>query len=701
MKTYVEFFKKYGKRFLILLIILNIVFFVGLFKIRINADFTLFMSKNSKYMKILDRMEEIFQSNDQFNVVIELDEDPYSIDGLKKIRNVEEKLKNLDGVLNVISPIPEEIPIGFKKIDVSEINQENYKYVVNFLSMIETDNITKKDGKYYVMFYVVPSEKKILKELDKVLQDIPHYFGGTRYLEEKIFDYLIFLIFTLPPAAIITVFLVFKWRLGSMKATFFSVFPAGIGALWTMGFLGWYKGEISILTILAPIFTIVMGSADGLHFVSHFLDLKENRKKDDALIETLRSTGVAMILTTVTTVVGFLSLSFINSESLAEMALISSIGISFAGIATWLFLPIILLNSELKATKQESRISSFFESFLGKKSIIVSLLLLIVFLPGLYMLNTEFYMIDMYKNTTEVKKNMDKIQNVFGISVPVYAYFETSFDPIEPSFANKVLQIEETLRNNGNKVISFYDLVSNINEKILKREGYPQNIGQARILLNLIPSVYENFLDRERKAGRVLIFPPEISKESLNKIESNVEEPLKVTGVPYIMKEMNEVIIPQQIKSLILAVFLVFIIVLIRFKNLKKAFVSIIPISLTLIVLFGFMGYARIKLSIITATMGSIVVGVGIDYAIHFVENFGYNYKKFKDLDLAIKNTFSTTSKPILANALGLAIGFSVLLLSPFKFHEYFVEITWISMLTSSFLSLTLLPTLLKIIYHK
>jgi len=152
---------------------------------------------------------------------------------------------------------------------------------------------------------------------------------------------------------------------------------------------------------------------------------------------------------------------------------------------------------------------------------------------------------------------------------------------------------------------------------------------------------------------------------------------------------------------LILAVFLVFIIVLIRFKNLKKAFVSIIPISLTLIVLFGFMGYARIKLSIITATMGSIVVGVGIDYAIHFVENFGYNYKKFKDLDLAIKNTFSTTSKPILANALGLAIGFSVLLLSPFKFHEYFVEITWISMLTSSFLSLTLLPTLLKIIYHK
>jgi len=701
MKTYIDFFKKHGKRFLILLAILNIVFFAGLFKLRINTDFTLFMAKNSKYMEILERMEGVFQSNDQLNVIFEIDEDPYSIDGLKKIRSIEKKIKNINGILDVISPIPEEVPVGFRKIDVSEINQDNYKYVINFLNQIETDNIIKKDGKYYVMFYVLPSESKILKQLDEVLQELPHYLGGTRYLEEKIFDYLFMLIFTLPPLAILTVFLVFKWRLGSAKATFFSVFPAGIGALWTMGFLGWYKGEISVLTILAPIFTIVMGSADGLHFVSHFLDLKDKREKEEALVETLKSTGVAMILTTVTTVVGFLSLSFINSESLAQMALISSIGISFAGIATWLFLPIILLNSELKSAKQESKISSFFESFLGKKSVIVSLVLLIVFFPGLFRLNTEFYMIDMYKNTTQVKKNMDKIQDVFGITVPVYGYFETNFDPIEPSFANKVLEIEETLRNEGNKVISFYDFVENLNEKILRREGYPQNIGQVRILMNLLPSVYKNFLNQDRKAGRILIFPAEISKQSLNKIEKKVEEPIKVTGIPYIMKEMNETIVPQQIKSLILAVFLVFTIVFIRFKNLKKSFISIIPISLTLIVLFGFMGYAGIKLSIITATMGSIVVGVGIDYAIHFIESFGYNLKNKKNIDLAIKESFITTSKPILANALGLSIGFSILILSPFKIHEYFVAIMWVSMLSSSFLSLTFLPTLIKFIYRK
>ncbi|MBO8160416.1 MAG: RND family transporter [Thermosipho sp. (in: Bacteria)] len=699
MEKYVEFFIKYKKILLIFLIVLNIFFLLGIFRIRINTDFTLFMSRNSKYVAILNKMEQTFLSNDQVNVIFELNFDPLSLEGLKKIKEIEKKIKSIDGILDVVSPLPDEIPVGFRKINVSEITEENYSYAINFIKMMNIENIVEKNGKYYLMLYVIPRKGEIVKKLDSVLSDIPHYFAGTKYLEEKIFDYMLFIIFTLPPLAILTVFFVFKWRLGDFKATFFSVFPAGIGALWTMGFIGWVKGEISLLTILAPIFTIVMGSADGLHFVSHYIDLKKGRDKIQALTETFRSTGIAMILTTVTTVAGFLSLAFISSQSLSELSIISSIGITFAGIATWLFLPIILLHDDIKTVERESKISKLFESLLGKKSIIISIILFTAFFPGIFMINNEFYMIDMYKDYTEVKKNIDISQDIFGMSIPVFAYFETTFDPIEPEFANKVLRIEEEFRKNGNKVVSFYDVLTSINEKILKREGYPENSAQVKILLNLVPNIYTNFLNRDKKAGRIIIFPKEINRTQLESIERLVEDPIKVTGIPYVMKEMNEKIVPQQIKSLLFAVLMVFVIVFIRFKDLKKAFISIFPISLTLVVLFGFMGYSGIKLSIITATMGSIVVGVGIDYAIHFIENFGYNLKKYSEVDLVLTKTYETTSKPILANALGLAIGLSVLILSPFKIHEYLVMIMWVTMTSSSFLSLSLLPTLLSKIY--
>lgn len=693
MSKLVEFYYKNRKKLLVLLAIINIISFIGILKIRLNTDFYLFMSKTSKYKDILEEIEEDFSSSDQINLLIEFDINPYTLEGMKKIKDYEIKIKNIDGIVDVVSPIPDEIPLGFRRINTSSVSEENFEYVKNFLEKMESENIIEKDGKYYLMYLIFP-KKRVVKEIEKVI-DLPHYFAGTSYLQEKIFDYLLYMIFTIPPFAIITIFLVFKWRLGNSKATFFSVFPAGMGALWTMGFIGWFKGEISILSILAPIFTIVMGSADGLHFVSHFLDIKRVEKDNKiAVLKALESTGVAMLLTTITTAVGFLSLIYINSQSLAEVAAFSAIGISFAAVATWIFLPVVLLNSNIKTNKENSKISLFFENLIGKKSIIFTILLVVLFFPGVFLLNKEFYVIDMYKDTTEVKKNIEKVSEIAGISVPVFGYFRDE-DLISPDFADKILKFEEELKSRDIKAISIYDLMKSINEKILGKEGYPANSFQARILLSILPDTYKNFIDLQKNSGRVLIFPKDISSEVLNYIENNAPSFMRITGIPYIMKEMNEVIVPQQIMSLIIAVFMVFIIVLIRLKNFKEAFFSIIPISLSLIILFGFMGYFKIKLSIFTATMGSIVVGVGIDYAIHFIESYNYNYKKFRNKKQAIDETFRITSKPILANALGLSIGLSVLLLSPFKIHEYLVGIMWISMLSSVFLSLTLLPTLL------
>ncbi|WP_250880072.1 efflux RND transporter permease subunit [Thermosipho sp. 1244] len=684
------FYEKYAKKIMVFLMIINVTFFIGLFRIKLKADFSLFKLENSKYEKILNEMERDFSSENQLNLLVEFDFNPLSLEGLKEIRELNEKLEGIDGIGKVVSPLPKEIPVGFRKVNISNITEENFKLARSFLEKLNT--VLKEDGKYYVMFYIFP-EKKVVSKIDKVI-NIPHYFAGSAYLQEKIYDYLLLIIFTIPPIAILTIFIVFKWRLGGIKPTLFSVFPAGMGALWTLGFIGWTVREISILTILAPIFTIIMGSADGLHFVSHFMDNKEKSDKFGALRETFRSTGVAMVLTTITTVAGFLSLAIIDSRSLAQMGKFSALGVTFAGIATWFFLPVVLLKSDITPKKEESRISVMFKNFIGKKSVIFTIFILLVFLPGMYFVDNNFYMLDLYKEYTSVKKNVDVVSKVAGVSVPVYGYFKTN-DLLLPDFANKILNFEKSLSNV--KAVSFYDIMKNINEKILGQRGYPKNIFRVKVLLNLIPSIYDNFINLKSLSGRILIFPKEINNEILTDIEKKAPSGVKITGTPYIMKEMNEVLVPQQIKSLLLAVLLVFLIVLIRLKNLKESFISILPISLSLLVMFGFMGYFNIKLSIITATMGSIVVGVGIDYAIHFIESYNYYLKILKNKKLAIEKSFDVTSKPILANALGLAIGLSVLLLSPLKIHEYLVGIMWVSMITSSIFSLTLLPTLLFI----
>ena len=166
-------------------------------------------------------------------------------------------------------------------------------------------------------------------------------------------------------------------------------------------------------------------------------------------------------------------------------------------------------------------------------------------------------------------------------------------------------------------------------------------------------------------------------------------------GTPLIIKEMNNRIIPDQIMSILLAVLLVFLLLWFTLKSLKMSLIAIVPLASTLIALFGFMGYEGISLSIVTSTIASITIGVGIDYSVHFSSLFKTFYKEH-DAETAAKMAFEYVSKPVLANALGLSIGLTALFFSPLQFHTYMSMLMWVSMLVSSFVSLTFLPTILK-----
>ena len=64
--------------------------------------------------------------------------------------------------------------------------------------------------------------------------------------------------------------------------------------------------------------------------------------------------------------------------------------------------------------------------------------------------------------------------------------------------------------------------------------------------------------------------------------------------------------------------------------------------------------------------------------------------------EVAVQKSYTYSSRPIIANALGFAIALSALFLSPLKTHLYVASLMWVSMILSSFLSLSFLPTLLK-----
>src|SRR6056297_2436513 len=321
MEKYVEFVKNNRKKLIVLFVIINILAIIGLFQININPDFNIFMPENSKYKNTLDEMNKMFSNSEQITYLIESNDSKINLNNINRFRKFQSFLESKEKIKYVNGPTPAEIPVGRQIINMDNINKDNIVFLKeHYQGMGKLSSIYKQKN-----------------------NNIKYFASGDLYMQQKIIDYITLIFLFIPPTALLLILFVFKTQMGNLKATFLSVLPAGIAALWTLGLVGWSDLEVSIITVLAPIFTIVIGSADGLHFVSHIQEsLKEGKNKMASIITTLKMVGIPMIITTVTSMVGFLSLLVMNTQAIYDLALFASLGIFLAGIATWFVLPLIL-----------------------------------------------------------------------------------------------------------------------------------------------------------------------------------------------------------------------------------------------------------------------------------------------------------------------------------------------------------------------
>jgi hypothetical protein len=132
-------------------------------------------------------------------------------------------------------------------------------------------------------------------------------------------------------------------------------------------------------------------------------------------------------------------------------------------------------------------------------------------------------------------------------------------------------------------------------------------------------------------------------------------------GIPLVWLELSAAVVENQIQSLVLSFALIFLLLVIIFRKLRTSLFSVIPIGLTIMFNFVFMGLLKIPLEIPTVIISGMLMGLVIDYAIHFM----YWYKKTG----TISEAYSMTASPIIFNGVSLMACFVVLLTSPLMLY--------------------------------
>ena len=702
-----------AKLILVLVVILNIVALVSFIRFDLSTDFLNFFTSGNPKVGEYDRLNEKYQTGETIVVLIEQDESLLEEQHLQDVFRLQEDIEKMGSISRVQSFIPSEILVQGSAFDVDQ------KFIAYHSDILEdfirdsflTGELLSSDeskGALIVTMELNAPAAEVMKSLEEMVESetaLNLSLAGNEVIKSTLWHYLVTILLILPPCAIFLVLLVFFLILKDRKLAVMAIIPAGLAALWTLGTILWSGQELNLLTVLSPIFVIVIGAADGLHYVSHFIDnLSRYSDRRQLTVETLRLVGMPMFLTTITTMAGFASLMWSDVAPMRQMGIFVSVGIAYAGLLSIFFLPAVLLRIKLPAVQPQTQPGGLVKFVLDcsrhRTRVIVAFAIVIGIsafaIPRLEVVSNQLMF---FKQDSEVVQTFDKVEKHFGGALPLTGEIAAPrglFTLRDHSFAEDVLDDERDLERlpGIHSVVSLFDIVGSAGEEMTGQHGYPES-----------PAVVDNILrhmdDEDLEAWfsddglRMMIKIDDLDSVDIGLLDSFVAEHPEITaitGMPVLFDEMNRLVVQSQVRSLGLALVLIFIMLLVTIRKLRAALVALIPIVITIIAIMGMLAISKFNLNVVTANLSAIAIGVGVDYSIHLISGIYYFRERGHRGKEAVDLALSTVGKPILANAFGLAIGLSVLFFSPLQIHLEVAAVMWVAMVVSSMAALLLIP---------
>ena len=714
MRQIATFCYKASLPLIIVVVIINITALASFFRFELDTDFLSFFTSGNPRAEEFDRLNEKYETGETISILIEQNDSLLDENNLQKVFRLQQEIESLDGISQVESFIPSEIPVG------GHIFQVDEKFIARHADILEdfirnnvllTGRFLSSDSSKSVVIVNLEFDavaEEAVESLEGIIDSEESWnlsLASNEIIKETLWDYLIRIILILPPAAIVLVLLVFSLILKSRKFTIIAMIPAGLGALWTIGTIFWSGQELNLLTIISPIFIIVMGAADGLHYTSHFIDnMSRYSDRRQLTVETMDMVGMPIFLTTITTMAGFASLAWTEVLAMKQMGIFVSLGIGYAGVLSLFFLPAVLSGVKLPSKPppaQESSLNNFILAASKRKSLITVSFMAIIAISVFYISSLEVVsnQVMFFREDSQIRQTFDKVEKYFGGALPLTAEIvaDRGIDTLRDySFAEDILDMERELERlpGIERAFSLFDRVANISKMMTAQDDYPES---PRFIRRIITQIDDEDLEPwvSDDGLRMMIRTDDLESLDIDKLDDFVAEHPEirvVTGMPVLFDEMNKLVVESQIRSLGLALVLIFVTLLVTIRKIKAALIAMLPIVITIAAILGMLSITDFNLNIVTATLSAIAVGVGVDYAIHLISGIYYFRKQGLGGTESVDSALLSLSRPILANALGLAIGLSVFFFSPLRIHMQVASVMWVAMVISSMGALLLIP---------
>jgi hydrophobe/amphiphile efflux-3 (HAE3) family protein len=471
-----------------------------------------------------------------------------------------------------------------------------------------------------------------------------------------------------------------------------------LSLLATIGIMALAGVAVKVPTQILPSFLLAVGVGTSVHILAIFYQrLQQTNDKEEAVAYALGHSGLAVVMTNVTTASGLMSFATAEVAPVADLGLFAGIGVLLTFINTLALLPAVLALvpvSAKRSNRGQSK-SSVMDRFLSGVShfstthpvpiLMVSFLIVGLSIFAALQIRFSHDVLKWFPEKNEIRQATEKIDHelrgTLNLEVVIDAGNENElYNPALLNRIDKAVAYTESLELEDvfvGKAWSLSTILKEINQALNEdRSDYyriPSNrdlIAQEFLLFeNSGSDDLEDVVDSQFSKARFTIKGPfkdavKYSRfvDTVNRYfdENFPEATITLTGMMALMSRTVNNAIISMIRSYVIALVVITALMIILIGRFRIGLFSMIPNLAPILIMLGIIGATPFKMDLFSMMVASIAIGLAVDDTIHFMHNFRRYYEQSGDPKQAVYETLHTTGRAMLVTTIVLSIGFFI-----------------------------------------
>ena len=502
-----ENYKKISKITILIVSVLTLFLLFFIKDLKFDYDFESFFAENDKGTKFFNDHRDRFESDNDFIFISAENED--GIFEYEFLKNVSEFVDTLekDSLVKSISCLTN--MQDFVKVPFSPA-----VFKVPYLNICDTCDFTADSIRIFsrpelkgmfinkdatgLLIYIKHQEKiskkscDILKDkIDELLVNYEitdrHYagraIGQSYYIETMKFETIFFIGLSF---ALVVVFLWFSFK--SFWGVWIPLTIITASMIWITGFMALVNEPMNLILTVLPTIIFVVAMSDVIHLVSKFLEeLRLGRSKHQAIKTAYKEVGVATLLTSVTTAIGFLTLLTVTMKPVKIFGIYTALGVMFAFILAYTLLPALLVLAKPPKLSLKPIVQNYWYRFLhrsfrfvitNRKQVMIGFLGLTVIVGiGMSKVETNYFLLEDLKKDNEMRSQFDYFDSEYMGLRP----FELVVEVVDTSKKITDYEVIEQMAKIDSFLIADYCLTQTFSlVSILKIANRSEHGGQSK-----------------------------------------------------------------------------------------------------------------------------------------------------------------------------------------------------------------------------